>query len=120
MQGGIDCSGFICEVLRSVGLVGNKEDLTAQDLFDKFERDGSNGVSGMGVLCFYGESVTKITHVSLMLDSFRIIEAGGGDSTTHKIEDASQRNAMVRIRLVNYRGDLIAKIKPRYSTVGVI
>lgn len=118
--GGYDCSGFVCEVLRSAGLVGNKEVLSAQMLFDRFNNNGTHGIRAAGVLSFYGESVTKISHVAFMIDPYRILEAGGGDSSTLKPEDADSRNAMVRIRLVSYRGDLVDTIKPRYAPIGLV
>jgi cell wall-associated NlpC family hydrolase len=117
---GIDCSGFVCEVLRFAGLVGNKEDLTAQQLFDKFEQTGTVGVFAAGALAFYGSSLTKISHVAFMVDAHRILEAGGGDSTTHSVADAAKRNALVRGRLAKYRADFLVTVKPRYATIGLI
>jgi cell wall-associated NlpC family hydrolase len=117
--GGYDCSGFVCEVLRAAGLVGNKEVLNAQMLFDRFSVTGTTSVRAAGSLAFYGESITKIDHVAFMIDQYRIIEAGGGDSTTTTLEAADLRNAMVRMRLVGYRSDLVATVKPRYATIGL-
>lgn len=119
LQGGMDCSGFVGEVLRFSGLVGNKEDLTAQELYDRFESSGSLGSRSAGSLAFYGKSVTQITHVAFMVDQYRILEAGGGQSSTVSIEDAAAKNAMVRGRLVNYRQDLVATVKPRYALIGM-
>jgi|GEM_PF-6708883 len=119
LQGGIDCSGFVCEVLRFAGLVGNKEDLSAQMLYDRFHNTGTEGVKGPGVLAFYGESVTKITHVAFMVDQFRILEAGGGDSSTDTLAEAAVRGALVRGRLLEYRQDLVATVRPRYARIGV-
>lgn len=118
--GGFDCSGFVCEAwLRPAGLVGNKEDLNAQMLYNRFDPTGTHGVRGIGTLAFYGESVTKISHVAVMVCPYRILEAGGGDSTTTTPEAADARRAMVRMRLVAYRGDLVATVKPRYATIGL-
>lgn len=120
LQGGMDCSGYVCEVLRYAGVVGNKEDLTAQELFDRFFITGSVGVREPGSLAFYGASPAKIAHVALLTSRFQILEAGGGDSTTDSIAEAAARNAMVRGRLLNYRTDLVNVIKPRYGTIGLI
>lgn len=119
MQGGLDCSGFVCEILRFAGLVGNKEDLTAQGLYERFESSGSVGSRAAGALAFYGKSAREITHVAFMVDPYRILEAGGGNAQTDTIEEAAANNAMVRGRLVNYRTDLVATVKPRYSTIGM-
>ncbi len=120
MQGGMDCSGYVCEIFRFAGVVGNKEDLTASGLYLKFEHTGTHGIRGPGVLAFFGPSLTNITHVAFMVDAYRILEAGGGDSSTDTIEEAAARNAMVRGRTLAYRGDLVGTLKPRYSTIGII
>ncbi len=118
--GGFDCSGIVCEILRSVGLVG-KENLNAQMLFNRFHITGYHGAPpGAGVLAFYGTKVTDISHVAFMIDPYRIIEAGGGDHTTTTPEAADARGAMVRIRLLSHRPDLLTLIKPRYSAIGVV
>jgi cell wall-associated NlpC family hydrolase len=119
--GGYDCSGYASEILRFAGLIGNREILNSQQLYDRFSRTGTQcAVGSAGALAFYGESVTKINHVAFMVDRYRILEAGGGDSTTLTPEDADRRGAMVRGRLVDYRGKPVAIVKPRYATIGLI
>lgn len=119
LDGGIDCSGFVCEVLRFAGLVG-REDLTAQSLYDRFARDGTLAVRGPGVLAFYGKSVAHITHVAFMVDAYRILEAGGGRADTDTLPEAAALNARVRGRLLEYRGDLVITVRPRYGTIGLV
>lgn len=116
---GLDCSGFVNEILRSTGLVGNHEDLTAQQLYDKFSINGTQDRYTPGALIFYGQSVTKIYHVAMMIDKYRIIEAGGGDHTCLTPEIAKSLGAMVRIRLIDYRKDRVAIVAPRYATIGL-
>jgi hypothetical protein len=53
----------------------------------------------------------------MLLDPYRIIEAGGGGSLTNTIEDAAKHNAYIRIRLLNNRKDLHAVIKPNYFNI---
>lgn len=119
--GGLDCSGLACEILRFAGLIGNRETLNAQMLFDRFSKTGTQSLVGSaGALAFYGESVTKITHVAFMVDRYRVIEAGGGDETTTTEEEADRRGAMVRGRTVGYRGMPVAIVKPRYATIGLV
>ena len=40
-----------------------------------------------------------------------MIESGGGGSRTKTVEDAAKDNAMVRVRKINNRGDLVAVMK---------
>lgn len=120
LEGGMDCSGYVCELLRSAGLVGPHEDLSAQALFDRFSITGTPGVRGSGVLAFYGGSVAKITHVAFMVDEWRILEAGGGARDTDTLAEAAARDARVRCRMIGYRPDLVATVRPRYGTIGLV
>lgn len=116
---GFDCSGFVQELLASVGL-DPPGDQTAQSLFDYFDKHGEQSpVPGVGVLAFYGESVSKIIHVAMFIDPYRLIEAGGGGSKTLTKQDAVSQNAYVRVRHL-YNRKIIAMRKPRYNTIGLI
>lgn len=116
---GFDCSGFVQELLASAGM-DPPGDQTAQGLFNHFEITGTWDSYTLGALAFYGESVTKITHVAMLLDQYRVIEAGGGGSRTNTIDDAATQNAFVRIRPIRRRCDLVAVVKPRYAPIGVV
>jgi cell wall-associated NlpC family hydrolase len=116
---GIDCSGFVQEILKSAGM-DPPGDQTAQALYNHFESNSEWNKYALGSLAFYGESTTKITHVAFCLDQYRCIEAGGGGSTTLSKEDAAKQNAFVRIRPIKARKDLVAILKPRYAPIGVI
>jgi len=99
---GLDCSGFVGLVLRAVGLLRNGEDLTSQEMLDKFARYGVEKPVP-GCLVFYGRSNREIEHVAIMVDDFHILEAGGGDSKTISPEKADEKNAFVRARPYDYR-----------------
>lgn len=116
---GLDCSEFVQELLRSVGM-DPPGDQNAQALFDYFSKNGEWNRQSMGSLAFFGKSASQITHVAMLIDQYRIIEAGGGDSTTVSFDAAKDRGAMVRIRLLKFRGDLVAVIRPRYLTIGAL
>ncbi|TXG77618.1 peptidoglycan endopeptidase [Candidatus Dojkabacteria bacterium] len=116
---GYDCSGFIQELLKSCG-EDPPEDQTAQKLYDHFEKKGRWNSLGLGALAFYGKDTTKISHVAMMLDGYRIIEAGGGGSTTIDLNAAAAQNAFIRVRLLKERKDLVAIIKPYYHAIGMI
>jgi len=115
---GLDCSGFVNECLRSVGIIENK-DYSAQMLYSELStKDGYRSVLKRGSLLFFGPSRHKITHVGLALNSDLMIESGGGDRNTTKFFDAVNRNAMVRIRPI--RKDLVACIYPELTKNGNI
>ena len=116
---GWDCSGLVQELLASIGM-DPPGDQTAQTLFNHYEKSSTWNVFGCGSIAFYGESVTKITHVAMMIDQYRIVEAGGGDSSVTSAKIAAEKNAFVRVRLLNQRKDLVAVLRPRYSTIGIV
>lgn len=115
---GYDCSGFVQELLASVG-IDPPGDQTAQGLYDHFEKNGQYNVYGLGALAFYGKDAKHVIHVAMMLDPYRIIEAGGGGSKITSKEEAAKANAYIRIRLLKNRSDFIVAIKPRYISIGM-
>lgn len=119
---GIDCSGFVIELMQSCGQLPHKSDMTAQGLFNLFEAGKAiySTASRFGSLVFYGESVTRITHVAFALDQYRILEAGGGGSKVNSVEDAIKYNAFVRMRPIDYRDDRVAILKPFYRSIGAV
>jgi cell wall-associated NlpC family hydrolase len=100
---GIDCSGLVVECLRAVGLIGNKEDLSADALLRRF-LIGKVQFPYKGCLVFWLKDGTAI-HTGIMYDREHVIEAGGGDSSVTSVDDASQQNAFVRVRPWWYRGE---------------
>ncbi len=108
---GMDCSGFICEILRSIGIIKSYEDLSAQDLYYKFQMKQVHGdiFPEPGDLYFYKNHLDeRISHVAMVRDKYRVIEAGGGDS--HSVSELG----MVRHRGINERKDFFAAISPPY------
>lgn len=111
---GFDCSGLVQEILRSVG-EDPKGDQSAQALHDHFKVHGATTSQCLaGAICFYGKSDSSITHVAFAIDNFRIIEAGGGDSTCVDEKSANKKMAMVRMRPYNFRKDLQKMFVPEY------
>lgn len=105
---GLDCSGFLCEVLRSHGYV--KNDYTAQGLHDILLDIGAHSSITKGSCLFFGTSKFNTTHCALALNSKIMIEAGGGDQTCIDLNTAIKKNAFVRIRPINSRKDLVSSI----------
>lgn len=117
---GLDCSGLVVELLKSTGEPLPYADMSAQMLFDHFSQNGEYNRYQIGALAFYGKSATEITHVGMLLDPYRMIEAGRGDRLTLTLEDARAKGAVVRIRPVKRRKDLVAVIRPKYATINQI
>jgi cell wall-associated NlpC family hydrolase len=112
---GFDCSGLVQEILASVGL-DPEGDQTAQGLYDYFvKRPNTKTAQGPGALVFFGQSITKITHIGFMINDFQMIEAGGGGSKTLSLKDAATQNAFVKIRPASRRKDLVAVLLPSYD-----
>ncbi len=107
---GYDCSGFIQELLKCVGL-DPKGDQTAHDLYLYFSKKGRGTGITEGALLFWGKSKNKITHVSMAINYIQHIEAGGGGSAIKNLEIARTSGAMIRVRPINSRNDLRAAIK---------
>ena len=101
IETGVDCSGFVQEVLSAFGH-DPRGDQTAQGLYNYF----NSGVRSVNAeikrnsLLFFGKDENKITHIAIAIDSKLMIESGGEGSvdTTH---------GMVRIRPIKNRHDLV-------------
>lgn len=102
---GADCSGAVIEWLGFLGIdVGR--DRTSQDLFYWARERERMSATGIGSMAFYGSGINSIEHVAMMIDSYRVIEFGGGDETTKTEEDAKKRGACCRVRQLAHRKDL--------------
>lgn len=105
---GIDCSGLVCEGLRAVGIIS--KDMSALGLWLHFRAHRVN-TPDEGVLVFFGTQ-TEITHVAVCLGNGLMIEAGGGVADTDTPQEAEQRGAMVRVRPLGARRDLVGFADP--------
>ena len=96
---GIDCSGFIIEILQSVDRFPRYTDMTAADLFKKYP---SVDYPSEGCLVFYyNPAKTRIIHIEMFLNADltigAVIESGSG-SKIKTLKDAVRHNAFVKIR----------------------
>ncbi len=99
---GFDCSGYVVECLKSCGLLGEQEDLTADGLFARF----GHAVIGQpeeAALMFYFDPNNRATHVTICLDEEFQIGAAGGDSRTKDTVIAWRQNAFIKIRPIRFR-----------------
>lgn len=93
---GIDCSGFVLNCLRAIGLIGQQEDMTAHDLWNKFKHLECPTPRAMA-LAFYFRADGTARHVTVCLDEWHEIGADGGGSTVTSLAEAWKQNAFVKI-----------------------
>lgn len=112
---GLDCSGLVQCILESVG-ADPRGDQSSQALHDILLQQGGILLSEpkAGAIAFYGQTPSKITHVTFCLNKYIMIEAGGGDSTTTSVVEAAKKDAYVRVRPIDRRKDLVAVVMPNY------
>lgn len=112
---GIDCSGLVRQILKSVGRCPSY-DLTAYGLYNYFLKD-ENGYQldkpQAGALIFFGDG-EKIRHTGFAIDGWRMIEAAGGTRNIVTHADADAANAFVKISIINSRNDYYAALMPHY------
>lgn len=108
---GFDCSGLVSEVLRGVGLFSSAQRENARGILSIY---GGRMIKDPvpGALAFFGSIINAPTHIAICKDSKFLIEAGGGNASTLTDEAAAIRNAFVRMRPINYRGDLLRLVDP--------
>lgn len=101
-DGGMDCSAFCLELLRSLGLWG-PPDATAQMIFDKYNTPEYSVYSvnkQEGDFLFFGKSIREITHIAYAISDSKMLEAGGTDE-----------NGMIRLRRIDWRKDIVAVLR---------
>lgn len=98
--GGFDCSGLVLEGLWAFGFL-RVPDTTAYGIMKWAEKncDKVAGPYEKGDLLFFG-TATYTRHVAVAIDSYCMIEAGGGDSAC---KSSSTSTGMVRIRPIDSR-----------------
>lgn len=112
---GMDCSGLVCELLQSTGILKNNEEYNAQTLYAKFMGDSIHqDLPEFGSLIFFGKDFQDISHVGFGLNNMQMIEAGGGTEITTDPSVAVRQNAFVKIRPFNHRKDFLGILKPTY------
>ena len=99
---GFDCSGFVIEVLKSVGILPHRGDWTAARLEVMFG-DAAVTEPREGCLAFWGTRL-HVAHVEYCLNARFSIGASGGTSATDSKEDAINQNAYIKVRPIRGRG----------------
>lgn len=114
---GFDCSGFVIEILQSVGLLPVDGDWTAAGLFNKFKAyEIKNKVVHKGCLVFWG-SGEKITHIEFAITKFHTIGASGGGSSTTSEQVAIKQDAYIKIRPIAGRSREVLKVVDPFASI---
>jgi len=106
---GFDCSGFMIEILKSVGKLPRSGDWTANSLAGRWPI--SNLPTG-GDLVFWENTRGHVVHVEMYICNGLAIGASGGGSRTRTIEDAAQQNAFIKIRPIKSRAGVWGYTNP--------
>jgi len=112
-DGGIDCSGFAIEILKSVGVLAHSFDTTAAGLFEHFKQT-KVGWPVRGGLVFFGRD-NVISHVEFIYETKPfplMIGSSGGNAQTLNKQEASKRAAFVKMRPIASRSDVLHYVDP--------
>lgn len=102
---GVDCSGFVCNVLRSMGLIEQDKDYNVQMLWDKFSSfDNVSRETLRGNLVFWFDNGVPV-HIGICIDDETSIQAARGNSDITTYDKAIARNAFVDYVPLDYRTD---------------
>ena len=102
-EGGFDCSGYVYNVLRDCGYNIPRD--TAQGYFNRFKNNLAT-IDEVGVLLFFGKSISNITHIAIGLGDGTMIESIGA-----KKNNKNNPGKGVTISKITRRKDyLVAKL----------
>ena len=104
-----DCSGFVSEILKSIGSLGRKGDWTAHQLADLWQRTRSDDP---GNLVFWRNGGGRVIHVEMCIGDGLAIGASGGGSKTTTLAAAIRQNAFIKIRPIHSRPKVWGYVNP--------
>lgn len=110
---GFDCSGFVLECLKSVGIFPGRTDHTADSLMQSLKGTILDAPEA-GALLFALDRSGRATHVVICLDPWFQIGANGGTSATIDSHAAWRRNAFVKIRPIQTKSESRRIVLPEY------
>lgn len=109
---GFDCSGFIVEVLQSVGILRHGTDYTASGLHSLFKDNKVEKARGGCLVFWFKPKNKKIVHVEMCITDDLSIGASGGGSSTLTVKDAIAHDAFIKIRPFNRRANILGFFDP--------
>ena len=113
---GFDCSGFVIEVLKSLGKLPRSGDWTAEMLYPMFP-NVARPRGGCLVFWHAGSDRSRIIHVEMCISNELSIGASGGGSKTKTVEDAINQNAYIKVRPFNSRSNIRGITDPFFNTL---
>ena len=109
---GVDCSGYILEILQSVGAVKLYKDRTALGFWEHYQ-DSKIDIPFEGCLVFWwNKDQSRIRHIEFCLNDILSIGASGGGSSTVDSAAAAKANAFVKVRPIKGRGTIAGFVNP--------
>jgi len=100
---GFDCSGFVIEILRAVGVLPKGGDWTANGLFERFILLQVEAPSEGCIALYWNSDRSKVVHVEYCISGACQIGASGGGSRTKTEADAIRDNAYIKIRPIDIK-----------------
>jgi len=108
---GFDCSGFVIEILQSVGILPSG-DWTAGGLWGRFSPYQVQSPHEGCLVFWLKSSGTSIRHVEFCIGSGLSIGASGGGSRTRDAQAAIEQNAFIKVRPIEGRGRIAGYVDP--------
>lgn len=105
---GYDCSGYIIEILRSVGLLPPAGDWSAHDLWELLRPYRADRPARGRLIWWAGAGGSgRAQHIEICISDDLSIGASGGGRSIISREAAAARNAYIRIRPIAARPGLM-------------
>lgn len=101
--GGVDCSGLVVEGLRACGVFANKQDMSADMIWNTYKGDYDCEHPKAGSIVFWFNNNGKAIHTAVAVGPYHCIGANGGDSDITDSTIAELEGAFVKYRPINYR-----------------
>ena len=99
---GFDCSGFVIEILKSVGKLPRSGDWTAQDLWTRFREKRVEHPYNGCLAFWHNENHGRVVHIEYCLNDKLTIGASGGGSRTADPVAAAKHNAYIKVRPIRF------------------
>ena len=107
---GFDCSGLVCECLKSIGKIGRDADFTAAGLYNHFITNQIAAPKRAALVFYAAKPGGPIIHVEICRNELQSIGASGGGSKTLTVQDAIDQNAFIKVRTILSRQFIVGYV----------